>query len=1770
MLSEYGAHSECSLVCPYLLPSEVIGIRKLVTAPKPKNARKTVTTTRSTAGAGFAFEDLVAGDLLSRMLLDLPIDGIGVAGDHLLSQAGAVGWRVDDLICVGHAADGTEHRLALSCKSNVQVTATGWPTDFVSAAWALWRGQAPFNRATDRIGLVTRGRNVAFDAIWSDLKLWCVGADPALAIARIDASATHRRVFDSVRNPGEQAGKHPPDPETIALIAALEIYPLDFQLSPSAAMTEATRRCRIALRSGSAAEADQLWTALIRSAETARLGNGITRLTDLVRGLAPRFALKAHPSIAGSWARLLALSADQRDGIETALPNGHVVSRPREAERLVHALGSGAGYVVLGESGAGKSALVRHVLDTDFPDAVQIWLGPEALGDALSAARRPSLGLDHDLAAIAARSPGPDKFIVLDSAERLDTTTLAKLDTFLRALADDRSWRVVLISQFAGFEEQLRGTGAVASWPSIIVSTLPNGAVRAALHSVPTLAWISNDADLLPLLANLRTLGWVIAAASSFQQADGTGLTSSAAIADRLWARWTSGPAQAQLQRLLVRLAVREAAFERSFAISDLESGDAAAFDQASQELPLQANARNRIEFRHDLASDWARYQRLKEIADDVRQWSALAPQPLWIGALRLFGQFLLAQPDQARDGWDAAFAAVIAAKNVEASDLLLDALCLDPNLDRHLAARIELMFADDGALLKRLQHRFLHIATVPSIPEHIALGDGLRIYLEADMRFPIMARWAPMGRFLRQHAERVGALGAPVVAKLCRSWLNSLPQMLGDQPMPLRDVMADVALATALTRQVLNIAHRHHGCDNDDKLIYTVALSGAADRPAEVSAFALEMAERRDPADSTLIRIAALQAARRAEAAALAQVPRQRRRPPPPVFLSTSEHLPPSPFGPLRRLSGAFRDAVLHGNALSALMAADPLTASEVLLACIIEDNPTRDYGRTLRMETDLGLEFDQQSYPAIFWKSPFFVFLQLAPEAALTALKALIDFATERWASEVPRGTHVPALSITLPDGAQRRFPGTAWQFGWSQHNSTANGQLFSALDALERWLILKAEAGEDMAPWCARLLALEGSTAILGVLVNLGKHQPALFKGPLRPLTEHEALYVWDLQRIRNGGLGFDTFAWYRQGEAVLNMARDWILAPHRAVELHDVIGTLTAADADLARRVMAAAAAWPVPDEVKHALEQRMLKSEFDPANRRSVADEATGEAVVRLIYPAELQADLIAYNAEANASLEPLTLPHQCEQALAGTAALTEASAQYLAGVLPDHDASLPDASERLPMIAAAAATLIARGGDWYSQSAETVRNAEATIRAIIAHVDALPAGHDDHAADDALRFAAIGALHAALDAAAPAQWNTALTTVLTSRSGSALATLMRFAERHRTRLGPAWYRLNFLLLLFAGLNRLSPRVEEEDIAPAWQWWRDRLRAQPVFGTDATIAIVDVAGIARRVERLLERRRAARYPNRPSHLTGKSRRFAGLSSHILESGYAWLLDHERAESVARDPENHRLLYALWAFEAWRMEGEREGDERDEDADDEYDLPSGLGYAILRIAATFVMTAPADDPAPLWRSILAIGPNGYHAVEQFAAGWFLQLFKPVDSDRFMTLWTAMLQTAFESDWSAHRRWYRGRDMLTKLLGLHAHVELSQAATIRDRLAELTEYYRRWARDAMPADDDDVATFCYFLTTAAGPALRLEGVVWIAAALAKTDTFRRAATGNNVAEAIDTILTHHAAELVAQPAARNAMIDVVARLVRAQVATAMGLQRRIAALR
>ena len=225
------------------------------------------------------------------------------------------------------------------------------------------------------------------------------------------------------------------------------------------------------------------------------------------------------------------------------------------------------------------------------------------------------------------------------------------------------------------------------------------------------------------------------------------GLASHTAIADRLWKYWTKD--RADVQALMMRLAQQEASFERSFALTRLEPTDTATFTQRPEELPLRLNERtNRIEFEHDLAADWARFQFLKQIWTDTPQWAGLAGNPLWTNALRMLGQFLLRQPAETGTAWDIAFGASEASKNELASDILLDSLCLDPDAERFLNERVDLLLDNGAKHFTRLLLRFHHIATVPA-SGGTGLSAALGLYVEAQYRSIVFGRWPPVLRFL-------------------------------------------------------------------------------------------------------------------------------------------------------------------------------------------------------------------------------------------------------------------------------------------------------------------------------------------------------------------------------------------------------------------------------------------------------------------------------------------------------------------------------------------------------------------------------------------------------------------------------------------------------------------------------------------------------------------------------------------------------------------------------------------------------------------------------------------------------------------------------------------------------------------------------------------------------------------------------------------------------------------------------------------------------------
>lgn len=119
--------------------------------PSTDQGNRDPATLRSTSGAGFEFEDLIAAWQLVNVLSGEQVPGVGGVGAQLQAQVSTLGWRIDDLLVTSEVAGGLR-RLAISAKGNQQVSASSLPSDFVTRLGSS--------------GVTHTGRSIAPPMVW--------------------------------------------------------------------------------------------------------------------------------------------------------------------------------------------------------------------------------------------------------------------------------------------------------------------------------------------------------------------------------------------------------------------------------------------------------------------------------------------------------------------------------------------------------------------------------------------------------------------------------------------------------------------------------------------------------------------------------------------------------------------------------------------------------------------------------------------------------------------------------------------------------------------------------------------------------------------------------------------------------------------------------------------------------------------------------------------------------------------------------------------------------------------------------------------------------------------------------------------------------------------------------------------------------------------------------------------------------------------------------------------------------------------------------------------------------------------------------------------------------------------------------------------------------------------------------------------------------------------------------------------------------------------
>lgn len=1731
-------------------------------------AKKANATTRSTGGPGFNFEDNVSAWLLLKMLRGEPIPGIEASGFQLQLQTTALGWDIDDLLVTATSNDAEKKQLAISSKGNVQVTSSGLPNSFIISAWSLWQKSRPFQREQDGIALATRGYNAAFNSTWQDFKDWCKDGDTASALAKINATQKHRKFFDSIKNPLTSDEVSISDEEIVHLIRHLHVFPLGFQIDGLNEETNSIARCRDLLESGDLAESKKLWQLLVAKAEEARVRGGTIRLSDLLNDLRKVFALKNHPDFSASWDALSKITADYKEGIQVSLPNGHALQRVSSSNALGDNLKDNSITIVYGDSGCGKSALVKTVLDENFSDAQQVWLGPEEVNIILSEAKRSSAGLSRTLLETLINSTKQKNVLVIDSAERLSPESAIKIKKLISSLSADNSenpqWRILILGQTEAWSDaRLQDLSGASSPKFLEVMEITQQEASAALSSSAKLSWLSSHEEAVSVLRNLKTLYWVMQAQEVFQKPD-IGAISLTTIADKLWEYWTDG--KTQLQSLLMKMGKKEASFQRSFPISEMDGDDAKAFDEAPKQLPLQRNSRNCIEFQHDLAADWARFQSLKGVSHNTAKWAPLAKNPLWHNALRMLGQFLLRESKgDGKTAWDIAFEEAEKSKEAMplAADILLDALCLDPLAGLFLEQRADLLFENHGKRLNRLLRRFQHIATRPAVPEVFSkLDPSLNLYLEAQHRLPVYGRWPGIANFLTNHKNKVANLMSPTVAKLCETWLTGTPQSTPESTIIFRKEFSEIAIATVRALQIeqgKGSFFIHEG----QKQLYSAAFQAASDLPDEVAKWALEMSQRRPYRKDISEALKEFSKQRIQEhEQKLKDDPeyrkRQERISSMPSHIPRGRKLPAWPLGPRKRVEKDFSDVCTGMNALQNLMKVRPEAALEILLANIIEDSPEEEYSPSSRMDFDLGLKFDHSTYPSAYWKSTFLTFLHLNPEIALGGLIELINFCVDRWEHEYD-AEDCPKIILDFEDGSSRVYKGDARVFDWAQNNSIGTGQLSCALQALEKWICLQIEKGVDVAPVISRLLRETNSVSILGVLINVGKFSTPLFSGPLLPLLGNPDIYTGDKYSLDALPYRFD-ISWARAGDYIFNMAKEWIYAPYRQVSLLQIAVHLLLQDKRASEYLANKTRKWNLPENRKRELERRILIAELNADNYAPVQNE-TGQEGFQLIFPADLEKDIQAFQQENSLKRQTLVLPMQCENIINGNRELNDEEEKFLTDALAVAENDENPDTKKLAQVAISSA-LIVKASSWLERNPEISKKAEQivrnTINGIGDTVESLRKPYFGNTQD--LTFAARAVFQKWMKSGyKDKECESDIVRVLTSRDKSAVSTLMHVAHANKSSLGGKWWRLLQIGVLWSALSHLMPRYDDPSEIEA-QWNRRLAKFRTLEITDdSNPSSVNLIKLSEKVERLEK----LRLKKKEGYRIPKRRHYFGIDTHILQDIFSWLVN-QNAETKVYDEHELYFIKELWNLEAWLNYEDLE-----EDDDEHSHTLDTFGYVLLENLARIASLLPANETIFIWKPLFELGSNAHYAIRHFLDAWFVQFSRQGNSPVILQTWKNMLEYALGSEkWISGRRWYYGEQLLRQLLGMH-----SEAFLIReDRqsvVLELKDYYKQWALKHLSREEDNITAFCRFLGSKVGAVIRMEGIVWLKESLtadAKSSYGRRDHTGNALVELFDTSINENAKQIAENPEVREALVSLVADLVAKQIPAALALQERI----
>lgn len=1620
--------------------------------PKRNAPARRKAPVRLTGASGTRYENMVAARFLLDMLAGSNSLGAGFGRVTRIDwQARDAGWLADDLALTCEPSSHEYRSVGISIKSDQQVSARGFPSDFVDLVWGQWLGRGTsraFQKGRDAVVLVTAPLPSSVKSDWTALlSEILLGTADRIAL-RLNSntedgsqvSNLQRALLTSFACP--QRYEYPVDTaETVRVLHDVRVLDFDFNSPTSQSRGQALRDCQSILTSGDASEAQDLWDRLVGIADERRPAGASLDQRELLAVLRDRIGFRDHPDFRTDWETILRRSRDAMADVETRIANLAQLPRVEDRTSIRQKLASAGICVLVGESGSGKSALAKEISLADYPRTV--WLTANVLDHASLVDFESAVSIRHPLVDILRAAP-TRCLVVFDGIEAYTDRALRLAARIATELFSSGAAHVhLLISlQFQSADTRMRQLAAYGMPRELLEITLVGrpepGAIQELLSPFPALQWLALLPQLRPLLTNLKVLDWFARTLPNSQTANDQQYVGLTTAIDLLWRLWTEIPADGLARSaLLMGLATAEAeTLSRGVPRTQLGHAEQQTLRGLEQSGLIRIRD-DRVSLAHDLLGDWARLRVL--IAEDASSpnTESRAASPRWQQAVRLFGQRLLETSVDGQGRWRQS---VETENEASASagllrDLFLDALFQATNAIELLNQTWDTLTARNGALLNRLLDRFLFVASLPD-PRLAVLSDDQEqaTRLQHLFRIPFWPYWGPLLTVLHAFRGDVVRLAPYSAARICALWLRTTPDELGPhQPMPWRTEAAELAIDIAREIQARNAEGYYYSAGNDGD-VYEAVLYAAPLFPDAAALLCLELAGRRDIAPEIADRVTEAHRKQREERTRQGLEESARSKAPPPIGIPRGPRRPAWPDGPRGKVDRKFLEACLTGSPVTGLIKASPDAALEVLLAVSIEEPQHNDFTRSSLPEC--GLSYWPEGDPPAYFRGPFLQFLHLAPNQALSFVIKLTNFGTHRY-------TEDRFWLDVMVDDVPRHWYGDSNVFRWHHDWPLPHGsQIQSSLMALEQWLYEQIDKGIAVEPWVARIVAESESLAFASLLLDVGKRSPELFFTVLAPLFFTWEIWNWDFQlaTIRQSERQPAGY-WGRQDPMLFKLAQDWHHLPHRSEALLWPNGAI--ARAMLGHRRFHAffedvRSAWRGALQEDEEPEQlRLLIERLDPAN---YTFEERGNEIV----PVDFNwPEAIARKNEED--IRKLTerqtisqLPWRCRKFLDAGTPLPADQLQWLWNFLQTIDTKPPelpsDSSGPLlrleDVLCAGIALLLSTSRDWLLQDASRMAWCRHKLQATIDNPPA-PRRFDSELSIGNERWdcfaAECGILLLTVDPGDLLARKLAGAGLLAFNYNTTALTMAR-AAMARSQLGNAFPQMVAFVIQWAALRPLQVRQDDPSLAEERERFLTRKSAllERFVDGSASLITADLAAMNAEVRAVRDAVYEKQFPGssdrhqRHRRAGGRTRsrqvlypERLGLDPYVMKAAFGWL------DVRAAQTPGERLTWlglvreilgvVLMSVPTVTTPLTLEIDGLPSDFDD---------WAFKLVARTIPCLTPSEHPETLWQPVLARGAPAYQWVERFFWHWFTDGFAASPSAAaFVRIWRAMVAYALE---------------------------------------------------------------------------------------------------------------------------------------------------------